>query len=98
VSHFISRRIRTVQQVEVLRLLRSDPAREWTVQDLSTRLRIVPDRDWLEGLAADGLVDTGPDGYRYRAGEGAVDELVALFDSHRPRVVRAIYATPRDDD
>jgi DNA-binding IclR family transcriptional regulator len=91
VRTLIARHIESVQQVEILRLLRADP-RPWPSAETATALRIAPETcaAWLELLARAALVERADGGYRYCAGP-AGDELLACYALRRPRVVSAIH-------
>jgi hypothetical protein len=92
VRTLIARHIESVQQVEILRLLRAEP-RAWSASETAAALRIAPEActAWLELLARAALVDRADGGYRC-VPRADVDELLASFALRRPRVVSAIHA------
>jgi|tagenome__1003787_1003787.scaffolds.fasta_scaffold19486344_1 hypothetical protein len=96
VRQLILRHIDSVQQVEILALLRREPGRAWTPVEISRTLHISPVacEEWLAHFAAASLADHGEDGYTHaRSGPHvrAADELVDFYGRRRLAVVDSIY-------
>jgi hypothetical protein len=102
---FVVENIDSVEQLEVLLLLRADPAREWDAaavsQALCTSLESVTKR--LAGLRAQGLLaGSGEAGGRYRYGPSTAEQnhlVGALAEAYRERrvaVITLIYSKPAD--
>jgi hypothetical protein len=97
VRRLIVRQIESVQQVEILALLRADRERVWAPDEVSRRLHInsAACDAWLRGFAAANLVDRIGDGYQHAArgpSVRAADELVDCFARRRLAVIDAIYS------
>lgn len=104
VRHLIARSIRSVEELEILLLLRERPEMEWTVQKtyeviLSTMTSV---ERWLEDLVCQGLVVCDRSGtpiYRYAASAEMAADVTALAQCYRNssvRVIESIYQ-PRPD-
>jgi hypothetical protein len=100
---FIAQYVRTIEQVEILCLLTSSPAKTWTVPEVfrtvqSSQTSIA---DCLESFRKSGLLDSEPDG-RYRLASSRpeltqlVSELAAAYRERRVAVVETIYGRPPD--
>ena len=100
VRDLIERHIDSVQQVEILVLLRGQSDNAWHPADVSRALHIAPGpcRTWLEQFAAAGLVTDAGMGFRHGAAKRvsriAVDDLVDLYPRRRLSVIDAIYNKP----
>jgi len=97
VRRLILRQIESVQQVEILALLRADPDRVWAADEVSRRLHInaTACAAWLQGFAAANLVDRIGDAYQHAArgpSVRAADDLVDCFARRRLAVIDAIYS------
>ena len=102
VTGFLRERIGSVEQLEVLLLLREDGSRSWSVGELSGHLRSaeasVAMR--LDLLTLDRLA-VGQDGrYRYADGphEYVVEEVSRCFRSRRAAVIETIFSGDGDPD
>jgi hypothetical protein len=99
VRKLIVRHIDSVQQVEILALLRDNAEREWTPAEISRNLHIGPVscENWLERFDAAGLLERGGVGYRH-ADRGpharAADDLIDWYARRRLSVLDAIYNKP----
>lgn len=99
VRQLIVRHIDSVQQVEILALLRDDPEREWTPAEISRALHTPPDacERWLAAFADARLVESRGGAYRH-AREGSrsrdADELVDCYSRRRLAVIDSIYNKP----
>jgi hypothetical protein len=96
VRHFILANITSVDQLEVLLLLRSSPDKEWTAAEVSRQLYTEPESAAarLADLAALGLLAVQEGGerlYRYRPRAGEQDRVVGrLADVYKQRRVATI--------
>jgi len=103
--HFIARHLSSVEHLEILRLLASQPGKPWTLETiyaviLSSRLSVAAG---LAKLAASGLVRAHgeePSSFTL-ANLGStdarlMDELVACYRESPVRVISAIYQPPPD--
>lgn len=100
---FVRQAVRSVWALELLLLLRNDPAKAWHIADLvaaqRANTRLV--KDSLSTLQTGGLVLMDDQGrYHYGPASAALGEAVeALADIYRQKpvmVVREIFATPND--
>jgi hypothetical protein len=101
VRQLIARHIDSVQQVEVLVLLRRDPEQAWTAETISRELRIAGAScaEWLDRFATAGLVKSDHLGYRDAPNgrhAAAVAELIDLYGRRRTSLIEAIYSRPSD--
>jgi hypothetical protein len=99
VQQLIVQHIESVQQVEILALLETQPDRFWQAEEIGRALQIAPSacRGWLGDLATAGLV-VGQ-GMTFRRGglrstRKAVDDLLDLFGRRRFAVLGVIYGKP----
>ena len=100
---FLQQRLATIEQIEIVLLLRSDPARSWPATDVATELRMPPESAAMRLflLASSGMILFEPSGvprYRYAAAdgeaEGLLGELAETYASDRNAVAAAIGAPP----
>jgi hypothetical protein len=98
---FVREHVRSVWALELLLLLRRDPARCWTSAELVRELRassgLVADN--LKRFHASALVAPGDDGYRFAPGTPLLDELCARLEAayrERPVTVINLIASPVD--
>jgi hypothetical protein len=95
----IARHIHSVEQLEVLLLIRAAPDRDWTVKDISRALVSAPETVMvrLSDLEQRGLIARSGEGWRYAA-EGelarAVDDVAAAYATRRFTVVELIFSNP----
>lgn len=96
VRQVIVRHIDSVQQVEILALLRNEPEREWTVAEVSRSLHIAPKScgAWLDAFAAARLVDRTEAGYKHATRSRNADDLVDCYSRRRLAVIDSIYNKP----
>jgi DNA-binding IclR family transcriptional regulator len=97
VARFLDRYVDSVDQVEILLLLRADASRRWSAREIGARMRrpeaAVAAR--LELMLSQKLVErAGGDRYRYSPGrhDAAVDAVEQCFAIRRPAVIAAIFA------
>lgn len=101
---FLADKIRSVSQLEMLLLFRSEPERDWSADEIGRALYIAPDMcaDQLEQLHAGGLLAAGnaPRHYRYAPRDAETDktmaETAAMYQERRVTVITAIYSEPID--
>lgn len=96
----INRSIDSVEHVEVLLLLRHDPDRVWSAQDVAGELRRSPvsvERR-LRDLTRSKLVAQVDERFVYRKGEhdATVEELEHEYESRRVRLIEAIFSRSID--
>jgi len=93
VRRLIVRHIDSVQQLEILALLRGDSARAWTPPEVCRTLRISPDacRAWLEAFALSGLVARDADGGFIDSGHPDARAAVDTYERRRHAVIESIY-------
>jgi hypothetical protein len=98
---FAAASFKSVWALELLLVLKRDPARAWhaeeTIRELRSSQRVVAEA--LSNLMAAQLAVQDETGrYRYRPGTGGVDEMVAaleIFYATKPAaVIRAIVTSP----
>lgn len=96
---FIARYINSVADLEALLLLRSDPARKWTLSTIAQRLyvRESDTSDALSRLCADGLAAHEDGFYRYDCSAALaplVDRLAEAYRRQLIPVTNLIHAKP----
>ena len=92
----IARHIDSVQQVEILALMRAEPARAWTTPEFCKMLQLTPAAcdAWVRRLAAGGMVAVQEESVRLTASDEdarALDDLLDLYGRRRISVVDSIY-------
>jgi hypothetical protein len=101
---FLEQRLSSIDQIDVVMLLRADPARSWTAPEVAAALRTAPEpaamRLFL--LASGGLIAFEPSSiprYRYAEVDPELDailqELSDVLGAHRDDVLAALQ-TPGD--
>jgi len=97
----IARHIESIQQVEILALIRAQPERAWTTADICRSLHVSPVacEVWIDRFAATGVVsrEDDEDAVRYAPNgdeRRAFDDLVELYTRRRHSVVDSIYGKP----
>lgn len=104
VKRFLAEHVRSVMALELLLVLRADPARTWTAEQLCRELRC--GHDWmnreLARLAERGLVTKAEDSGEFRYARNPVEAdgpmawLAASYPDRRYSIIQAIYAGPAD--
>jgi hypothetical protein len=104
VKDFLARYIRSVEQLEVLLLLRSQPARSWTATEVyevvRSSLGSIGER--LEGFCDAGFfvkTQNEPPAFRYaeeNPQSRAVDEVAAAYRTWRVRIIETIFTAEVD--
>ena len=100
---FIGKYVRSVEQVEVLRLLSAPPIRNWTVSEVFRQIQSSEKSitECLEDfLKVQLLVSESAGAYRFAPQDpalaSAVAELSAAYHERRVSVIELIYAKPSD--
>jgi hypothetical protein len=101
VRTLIESHIESVQQVEILVLLRAAAERGWAAGELcrSLHLSAAVCEGWIDRFAAAGIVTRTDERILYAAGtphDPAVDDLLDLYSRRRHSVIESIYGKPRD--
>jgi hypothetical protein len=107
VWRFIHDNINSVEQLEVLLLLRGEPQKQWSAEEVSRRLFTMPASasTRLIDLHARGLLkESGANGtdvlYSYSPGDSRTDDVVSRLDrAYRERkdsVIQIIFSRPAD--
>ena len=101
VRQLLAGHIQTVEQLEVLLLLRSDPTRAWTINDIYGVVRSshASIQTRLRNFVAEGFLaeDKGPpQKFRFAPKDqnlrSAVDQTASAYQAWRLRVIEAIFA------
>lgn len=102
IRQFISRYIRTVEQLEILCLMSGEPIRTWTAAEL---LRAIQSSEksiaeTLNYFGAQGLTASQGDGHRFAPSDaglvGVTQDLCRAYRQRRVAVIEAIYQKPSD--
>lgn len=98
---FLTRCISSVEQVEILLLLRANRERAWSIDEISTQLRSSAHsvQSRLAPLVRSTLVERREDEcYCYTPGadEPVVAELAQEYENRRVRLIEAIFSRPID--
>lgn len=105
VRQFVLENIDSVELLEVLRLLASDPTRAWSPDQVSRELRSSPTSiaKRLADLGVRGILEVSVDptfSYRFAVQDpelrATVEELVQIYPQFRSRLIRLIYSKPND--
>jgi len=105
VEQFISQNIESLMQLESLLLMRAEPNRAWTCEDLTKRLYLHAEdcSAILLYLEVRGFVRrSGVDATRFQyhakdsATESLVDQLAAAYQERRVAVITQIYSKPNN--
>jgi DNA-binding IclR family transcriptional regulator len=97
---FIRRYIRRLETLDVLALLHADPAKAWSVKQVSDELRSSPSAvdTVLATLVAHGLVARDADRYVFRPRNAELEaqtrRLLACYKERRTGVIAAIFSAP----
>lgn len=103
VRAFIAEHISSIAELEMLLLLRSDPAKNWDVAEISKALYATPEMaaGQLSSLQNRGLLvasEEPENRYRYQPGspelEGMVNRLAELYRDRRVSVITVLYSEP----
>lgn len=104
VERLIAQHIHSVEQLEVLLLLRRTADRDWSAGEVARELSTSPGSaaTRLEDLAARGWLVASPDGrYAYDGSDGerdgAVGELAKTYATRRVTVISMIFSKPSEN-
>lgn len=103
VRRFIEAHVDSIELLEVLLLVRGEPARSWTPDDVATALRTAPAsaRGRLHDLVSRRIgVVADASGFRWAPPDASaaalVDRVAAAYRDRRVTVIGLIYARPPD--
>jgi hypothetical protein len=100
---FIRQHVSSIEQLEVLLLLRRDPAQTWEADGVAAELRIQPRSAAarLDSLTKAGLARHLSPAYVFDASNPEltklVDALAEAYQTHRVTVIQTIFAKPADN-
>ena len=102
VKALIVQHIVSVEQLEVLLLLREDPGRAWTPNQVNDRIKssVASVTERLADLESRGLIQHQGESYGYDAGNPhaeVVAELATTYAESRFTVIELIFAKPNDN-
>lgn len=102
VRYFISRYVRSIEQLEILLLFSREPAAAWSVQKVYDTILSTPQsvERWLDELVRNGLLERLSDpvpSYRCCAEESLLSQMVTLGELYRSAPVRVIEAIYKRD-
>lgn len=105
VKQFLDQRIESLAQLEMLLLLRGQPAREWNASEVAAAMYWTADRcaGQLVDLERRGFLvctDSAEGRYRYQPADAEtgrlMGELAKLYQERRVAVITLIYSKPID--
>lgn len=100
-QHLIMERLPSVEQVEIVLLLRGDRTRTWSAPEVATQLGTPPESTAMRLflLASNGMVAFEGGRYRFSASESAeplLDELATAYTERRAALVALVGGQPAD--
>ena len=104
-ERFIRERLPSLEQIEIVLLLRRDPSKSWSAPEVSQQLATPPESTAMRLflLASNGILSfegSGVPRYRYEASDAATDTLIAellqAYDEKRDALFD-IVGTPQRD-
>jgi hypothetical protein len=102
VKRFIATEIESVEQLEVLLLLRGAADKDWTAKEVARALVTQPESaaTWLEKMAGSGILGAQGNSYRYAPPTKTVDEtidrLAESYAKYRVTVIGLIFSKPSE--
>lgn len=102
VRRLIAERIESVQQLEILLLLRAAPGKAWTPRQVARALvtQVEPSEEWLAEMTRTQLLVSDGRVYRYAPAtaelEASVDGLAKSYAKYRVAVVALIFSKPSE--
>lgn len=102
VRRLIAERIESVQQLEILLLLRAAPDKGWSSREVARALvtRVESSEDWLQRMTRDELLVRDGEEYRYAPAtpelDHTVDGLAETYAKYRVAVVTLIFSRPSE--
>jgi hypothetical protein len=103
IAQFIDQNIESLAQLEAILLLRGEPTRSWTTEDVAKALYITPEMagPLLADMSRTGFAKSSPSGqpHSYSYGlTGQMDELAgrlaSVYQERRVAVISLIYSKP----
>ena len=99
---FLVKNIDSLEELEVLLLLRSDPSKRWSVTDVNERIRSSSSSvgNRLQKLLGSGFVNSEDNGDTYRYSprnesmDASVKQLAEVYRERRMKVIEAIFSKP----
>lgn len=100
-KRFLRRNFSSVEELEIVLLLFSEPQRSWSSEEISTQLRgsLTSVKKRLERLARKQLVAADGGRWRYRPGDerdARVAELESEYHIRQARVIDFLFSEPTD--
>ena len=102
VKEFIGKNIHSVAQLEILLILRSEPQRYWTADEISQKLylQLQMTVQLLCEIVQRGLAIRTDNGYLYQpandAVRNAIDSLARIYHERPVAVIAEIFSNPKD--
>jgi predicted transcriptional regulator len=102
VKDFIARHIESVEQLDVLLLLRATPTKDWTADEVQRALVTQPESaaSWLKDLEGRGLAKRDGRSYRFAPPtpeiERTIDALAEAYAKYRVTVIGLIFSKPSE--
>ena len=101
VAAFLDRHIASIEQLEILLLVRRSQQAPWTAEAVSKELYTQADSAaaWLADLTRRGLLREDEGGYRYDPGadrEALIELVATTYAQRRIRVISRVFAVPKD--
>ncbi|MDZ4401174.1 hypothetical protein [Prosthecobacter sp.] len=102
IRNFISRYVRSVEQLEILLLFSQEPDAAWSVQKVYDAILSTPQsvERWLDELVRNGLLEKLSDpaaSYRCCTEDSLISQMAALGEFYRSKPVRVIEVIYRRD-
>lgn len=100
VQQFLWRAVDSIMQLEALLLLRSQPQREWSSEEIAAELRVDPAgaRQQVIPLVQKGLIKASSETFSYGARSAEEDALVGeiarLYAERRVTIISLVYSRP----
>lgn len=101
-KEFIAEHIHSIAQLEILLMLRSEPQRCWTIDEVTQKLYLQREMtaQLLAEIAQRGLSVRTETGFRYRPNSDTdrttIDDLAHIYHERRVAVIAEIFSKPQD--
>jgi hypothetical protein len=102
VREFIGKHIHSVAQLEILLMLRSEPTRYWSADEITKKLylQLQMTERLLLNMVQRGFAVQSDSGFRYHpansSDRGAIDRLAQVYHERRVAVTAEIFSKPID--
>jgi hypothetical protein len=102
VKRFIASHIESVEQLEVLLLLRGAADKDWTADEVARALvtQVESAGDWLDKMARSGLLSADRGSYRFAPPtsevDRTIDEVAESYSKYRVTVIALIFSKPSE--